>query len=115
MDKIVIYDGGKNGKVKIDVNFENETVWLTQKKMAELYNVSKSTISEHIKNIFDSGELDESSVSSKMEHTANDNKIYNTTFYNLDAIISVGYRVNSKEAMEKAYLETIKNIEKKNK
>ncbi|MDR3116709.1 MAG: virulence RhuM family protein, partial [Bifidobacteriaceae bacterium] len=101
MDKIVIYDGGKNGKVKIDVSFEDETVWLTQKKMAELYNVSKSTINEHIKNIFDSGELEENATVRNFRTVQKEGTrtiARNIEHYNLDMIISVGYRVNSKEA-----------------
>ncbi|MDR3128239.1 MAG: virulence RhuM family protein [Bifidobacteriaceae bacterium] len=89
-----------DGNQQIEAYFYDETVWLTQKKMAELFEVGRAAVAKHLKNIFDSGELDESSVSSKMEHTANDNKIYNTTFYNLDAIISVGYRVNSTRAID---------------
>jgi hypothetical protein len=86
------------GKTKIQVILNDETVWLTQKSIAELFGVQRPAITKHLKNIFDSEELNENSVSSILEHTANDNKIYKTKFYNLDAIISIGYRVNSKQA-----------------
>ncbi len=86
------------GKTKIQVILNDETVWLTQKSIAELFGVQRPAITKHLKNIFDSEELNENSVSSILEHTAEDNKIYKTKFYNLDAIISVGYRVNSKQA-----------------
>ena len=86
------------GKTKIQVILNDETVWLTQKSIAELFGVQRPAITKHLKNIFDSEELNENSVSSILEHTADDNKIYKTKFYNLDAIISVGYRVNSKQA-----------------
>ena len=84
-----------NGKVKIEVIYEDETFWLSQKKMAELFDVSVSTINEHLQNIFKSSELDENSVIRKFRITATDGKNYNTNFYNLDAIIAIGYRVNS--------------------
>ncbi len=89
-----------NGKVKIEVIFEDETFWLSQKKMAELFGVSVSTINEHLKNIFNSNELDENSVIRKFRITAADGKNYNTNFYNLDGIIAVGYRVNSFQATQ---------------
>jgi hypothetical protein len=89
-----------NDEIKIEVFLHNETVWLTQKKMAELFGVSIPTINEHIKNIFESNELMENSVIRKFLITANDNKKYNTMFYNLDVIISVGYRVNSHRATQ---------------
>lgn len=88
------------GKVKIEVLFENETFWLSQKKMSELFGVQRPAITKHLKNIFDAGELQEVSVSSKMEHTAEDGKNYETQYYNLDAIIAVGYRVNSHRATQ---------------
>lgn len=84
----------------VQVMYQNETIWCTQKAMAQLFDVGVPAISKHLKNIFESGELDEKSVISKMETTASDGKIYNTTFYNLDAIISVGYRVNSPRAAQ---------------
>ena len=91
---------GDEGEVSIDVviDQERETMWATQKTMAELFNVKKNTISEHLKHIFEEGELNKNSVVRKIRTTASDGKKYNTNFYNLDAIISVGYRVNSKNA-----------------
>lgn len=89
-----------NGKVKVEVILNNETVWLTQKALAQLYGVDRSVITKHLKNIFQSGELEEVSVCAKIAHTAGDGKNYNTKFYNLDAIISVGYRVNSRQATQ---------------
>jgi len=88
------------GDESIEVRFENETIWLTQKLMAELFDVTVPTINEHLKNIFSSGELEQDSVIRKFRTTAADGKQYNTNFYNLDAIISVGYRVNSKRATQ---------------
>lgn len=90
-------EGKENG---VQVMYQNETIWCTQKAMAQLFDVGVPAISKHLKNIFESCELDEKSVISKMETTASDGKIYNTTFYNLDAIISVGYRVNSTRATQ---------------
>lgn len=84
----------------IEVRYEDEDLWLTQKMMGELFYVTKQTISEHLKNVFDSKELIEDSVVRKFLTTASDGKNYNTKFYNLDAVISVGYRVNSKRATE---------------
>ena len=83
------------GDVKIEAFLHNENIWLTQKKMADLFNVDRTVITKHLKNIFEEGELNENSVSAKYAHTAEDGKIYQTKYYNLDAIISVGYRVNS--------------------
>lgn len=90
----------ESGKVNIDVFFQNETLWLTQKKMAELFGVDRTVITKHIKNVFETGELDENSVSAKFAHTAEDGKTYQTTFYNLKIITAVGYRVNSHRATE---------------
>ncbi|HKK82801.1 MAG TPA: virulence RhuM family protein [Atribacterota bacterium] len=87
-----------NGKVKVEIFLHDETVWLTQEKMAKLFGVQRPAITKHLRNIFESRELEEYSVSSILEHTAADGKTYKTKFYNLDAIISVGYRVNSKQA-----------------
>lgn len=84
----------------IQVMYKNETIWATQKAMAQLFDVGVPAISKHLKNIFESGELDENSVISKMKTTASDGKNFDTTFYNLDAIISVGYRVNSVRATQ---------------
>ena len=91
---IVIYQT-EDGLTKIDVRFNDETVWLTQAQLCELYQTSKSNISEHIKNIFLEGELDENSVVRKFRTTAADGKSYNVSYYNLDMIISLGYRVKS--------------------
>lgn len=84
-----------DGQTKIDVRLEDETLWLTQAQMCELYQTSKSNVSEHIKHIFEEGELDEESVVRKFRTTASDGKSYNTTFYNLDMIIALGYRIKS--------------------
>ena len=87
-----------NGKVKVEIFLRDENIWLTQDKIALLFGVQRPAITKHLKNIFESGELAEQAVSSILEHTAEDGKTYNTKFYNLDAIISVGYRVNSAQA-----------------
>lgn len=84
----------------IEVRYEDETIWLSQKLMAELFDVNVRTISEHLQNIFLSGELEQDSVIRNFRTTASDGKKYNTQFYNLDAIISVGYRVNSRKATQ---------------
>lgn len=95
-NEIIIYQ--PDSTVKLEVRLENETVWLTQQQIADLFGVKQPAISKHLKNIFESGELVEASVHSILEYTANDGKTYKTKFYNLDAILSVGYRVNSKNA-----------------
>ena len=87
-----------NGTVKVEVLYEDETFWLSQKRMAELYGTTRENVTLHLKNIFSEGELDENSVCKKFLHTAADGKNYNTQFYNLDAVIAVGYRVNSLQA-----------------
>ena len=92
--KIIIYTDD-SGLTKIDVKLEDETLWLTQAQMCALYQTSKSNVSEHIKHIFDEGELQESSVVRKFRTTAADGKSYLTTYYNLDMIIALGYRVRS--------------------
>jgi hypothetical protein len=94
---MVIYTD-QNQNIKLNVIIKNETLWATQKQMAELFEVNVPAISKHLKNIFESAELDKNSVISILETTASDGKKYNTKFYNLDAIIAVGYRVNSKKA-----------------
>lgn len=91
---------GQAGAQSIEARYENDTVWLTQKLMAELFAVDVRTISEHLKNVFSNGELGEESVIRKFRITAADGKSYLTQFYNLDAIISVGYRVNSLRATQ---------------
>lgn len=88
----------ESGDVRIDVLVQDESVWLTQKKMAELFEVDVRTVNEHLKNIFSSHELAENSVIRKIRTTADDGKSYLIQYYNLDAIIAVGYRVNSKKA-----------------
>lgn len=87
-------------KVNISVYFQEGTFWLTQKAMAELFGVNVPAVNKHLKNIFDTGELHPDSVISKMETTAADGKNYNTSFYRLEAILAVGYRVNSLQATE---------------
>ncbi len=89
-----------NGKVKVEIFLHNENIWLTQAKISELFGVGIPAVNKHLKNIFESGELQEDSVISIMETTASDGKIYKTRYYNLDAIISVGYRVNSTQATQ---------------
>ncbi len=90
----------KVGNVIVDTIFKDETLWLTQKSMAKVFDCSTDNISLHLKNIFESNELDKNSVTEKFSATASDGKNYLTNFYNLDAIIAVGYRVNSKKATE---------------
>src|SRR3989338_10889044 len=87
-----------NGKVKVEIFLKNENIWLTQEKISELFGVERSVVTKHLKNIFTDGELREDSVCANFAHTAGDGKTYQTKFYNLDAIISVGYRVNSATA-----------------
>lgn len=95
-NEIILYQ--PNETMKLDVRVQQETVWLTQQQIAQLFGVKQPAISKHLKNIFDSGELDENSVHSILAYTATDGKSYQTKFYNLDAILSVGYRVNSRNA-----------------
>lgn len=97
--EIVIYKS-EDGHIKVDVLFEGETVWLTQAQICELFGKSKSTISEHIKNIFEEGELNIDSVVRNFRTTASDGKEYDTNYYNLDVIISVGYRVKSHQGTQ---------------
>ncbi len=92
--EILIYQN-QDGNIKIDVRLEEETVWLTQAQICELFQKSKATISEHIKNVFEEAELQENSVVRNFRTTATDGKNYDTNFYNLDVVISVGYRVKS--------------------
>ena len=93
-NKVIIYTTN-DGKTKIDVKLEEETLWLTQAQMCELYQTSKSNVSEHIKHIFEEGELDEGSVVRKFRTTATDGKEYLVFHYNLDMIIALGYRIRS--------------------
>ncbi|MEK7526012.1 MAG: virulence RhuM family protein [Patescibacteria group bacterium] len=97
--KFILYTS-PNGDVKLDVFIRNETLWLTQKMMAKLFDVETPAISKHLANIFEGGELEENSVVSILETTASDGKFYRTKFYNLDAVIAVGYRVNSQRATQ---------------
>jgi len=97
--KFLLYKA-QDGTVKVDVFFQDETVWLTQKALAELFGVQVPAINKHLKNIFVSGELDREAVISILETTAADGKKYKTHYYNLDAIIAVGYRVNSYQATQ---------------
>lgn len=99
MSEIVIYTAD-DGHIELDVSIAHETIWLSQQQIADLFGTKRPAITKHLKNIFNSGELDANSVSSKMEHTASDGKKYKTLFYNLDAIISIGYRVNSNQATQ---------------
>ena len=92
--EIIIYRT-EDGRTQLEVRLEDENVWLSQQQIANLFGVQRPAITKHLRNIFESGELEENSVSSILEHTASDGKNYKTQFYNLDAIISVGYRVNS--------------------
>ena len=95
-NEIILFE---NQGVKLEVNLKDETVWLTQKQMAELFDKDRRTITRHIQNIYRDNELEENSVCSFFEHTAEDGKKYNVQYYNLDMIISVGYRVNSKRGI----------------
>ncbi len=97
---VVLYQTG-DGKVAVNVRFEDETFWLTQKAIAELFDVGVPAITKHLKNIYDEEELDRDATTSKMEivqHEGNRQVTRTVEFYNLDAIIAVGYRVNSKKA-----------------
>lgn len=95
-NEIILYK--PDSTLTLDVRVESETIWLTQQQIADLFGVKQPAVSKHLKNIFSSGELEEASVYSILEYTAADGKSYKTKFYNLDAILSVGYRVNSKNA-----------------
>jgi len=90
----------ENGKVNIDVFYKDDTLWLTQKLIAELFEKDRTVISKHLKNVFNEGELEENSVCANFAHTAQDGKTYNAKYYNLRAITAVGYRVNSHRATE---------------
>jgi len=99
-EQIIIYSS-EDGQTQVDVRLVNETVWLTQNQIAELFGTKRPAITKHLKNIYDSKELDEGSTCSILEHMGNSGKqAYNTKYYNLDAILSVGYRVNSKNATQ---------------
>lgn len=93
--QIVLYQPNESISLQVKIDASHDTVWLTQQQIADLFGTKRPAITKHLRNIFNSGELDQNSVSSILEHTAADDKTYKTQFYNLDAIISVGYRVNS--------------------
>ena len=97
LGEVIIYQTDE-GLTKLEVKMENETVWLTQTQLVELYQTSKANVSEHINHIFEEGELDKESVVRKFRTTASDGKNYNVLYYNLDMIISLGYRINSSTA-----------------
>jgi hypothetical protein len=96
---VVLYKTG-DGRVQLEVHLERETVWLTQDQMAELFGRERSVITKHVRNVFKEGELEEASVCAKFAHTAADDKTYQVQGYNLDVIISVGYRVKSKRGTQ---------------
>ena len=93
--QIVLYQPNETISIEVKLDVEYDTVWLTQQQIADLFGVKQPAISKHLNNIFREGELDKNSVHSILEYTATDGKVYKTQFYNLDAILSVGYRVNS--------------------
>ena len=95
--QFLIYQN-ENGITKLDVRFDNSDVWLTQEQLASLFEIERPGVTQHIKNIFAEGELEENSVSKKFLRTASDGKNYEVKHYSLDMIISLGYRVNSKIA-----------------
>ena len=97
--EIIIYKT-EDGQAALEVRLQKETIWLTQKQMAELFRTERSVITKHLHNIFREGELKEDSVCAIFAHTAKDGKTYQTAFYNLDMVISVGYRVNSKRGTQ---------------
>ena len=97
--EIILYQS--ENSTQLEVRIENETVWLTQAQIADLYGTKRPAITKHLKNIFESGELMENSTCSILEHMgADDMRLYQTKYYNLDVVISVGYRVNTKNATQ---------------
>ena len=98
LDKQTIIYQSKSGALELKADSQQETIWLTQDQMVHLFDVQKAAISKHLKNIFITKELDKNSVVSILETTAKDNKKYQVKYFNLDAVLSVGYRVNSKSA-----------------
>ena len=98
-NQITVYQT-PDGKVNIEVLYANENIWMPQKRMAELFDVDRSVVTKHLKNIFSSNELQEDSVCAIFAHTARDGKKYQTKFYSLEAIIAVGYRVNSERGTQ---------------
>jgi hypothetical protein len=108
MAEIAIYTA-QDGRIELDVSLADETIWLSQQQMADLFDTKRQAITKHLKNIFNSNELSEDSVCSILERTAGDGKRYKTKFYNLDAIVSVGYRVNSLQATQSQTVHHKKN------
>jgi hypothetical protein len=92
--EVVVYEA-PDGQVRFEVRLERETVWLTQQQMADLFGRERSVITKHVRNVFREGELESESVCAKFAHTAADGKTYHVDHYNLDVVISVGYRVKS--------------------
>lgn len=99
LGEIVLYPS-EDRQAALDVHLQNETVWLTQKQIASLFETERSVVTKHINNIFRSEELDKKAVCAKFAHTAGDGKTYQTNYYNLDVIIAVGYRVNAKRGTQ---------------
>lgn len=97
--EFLLYHSPRGG-VKVEVILNNETIWLTQQRMADLFGVGRPAISKHLKKIYESGELDEEGTSSILEHMGKSGQVYSTKYYNLDVIISVGYRINSSQATQ---------------
>jgi hypothetical protein len=97
--EVVVYEA-PDGEIRVDVRLEKDTVWLTQQQMAELFGRERSVVTKHLRNVFKDGELERESVCAKFTHTAADQKSYDVEFYNLDAVLSVGYRVNSKRGTQ---------------
>ena len=98
-NNVVIYQS-KEGGIELRGDYSKETIWASQQQIAGIFNVERSVVTKHIKNIFKNRELNEKSVCAKFAHTAADGKIYEVQFYNLDVVLSVGYRANSKRAIE---------------
>ena len=96
---IILYSSA-DGNIRVEVFYSGETFWLSQKRMAELFGVDRTVITKHLQNVFLTNELEEVSVCAKFAHTAEDGKVYQTNFYNLDSIIAIGYRVNSNQATQ---------------
>ena len=96
----ILFYAADDGKTKLQVRLEEDTVWLNQKQISELFDKSRVTITEHIGNVFTENELEENSVCRNFRHTADDGKTYDTQYYNLDVIISVGYRVKSQRGTQ---------------
>lgn len=97
MSELILYTA-PDGAARVEVYFEDETFWLTQKQLAALFGVERSVVTKHLRNVFNEGELQQEAVCAQFAHTAADGKSYNVQFYSLDAIIAVGYRINSKQA-----------------